>query len=69
MAIVHTLTISKAVLKNIKLGFFWAFSYNLFAIPIAFMGLLSPVVAALAMVVSDVTVILNALRLYRLKLK
>ncbi|MFA5235446.1 MAG: heavy metal translocating P-type ATPase [Bacilli bacterium] len=68
-AIVHALTISKAVLKNIKLGFFWAFSYNLFAIPIAFMGLLSPVVAALAMVVSDVTVILNALRLYRLKLK
>ncbi|HOJ44840.1 MAG TPA: heavy metal translocating P-type ATPase [Bacilli bacterium] len=68
-AIVHTLTISKAVLKNIKLGFFWAFSYNLFAIPIAFMGLLSPVVAAAAMVVSDVTVVLNALRLYRLKLK
>lgn len=67
-AIVHTLTISKAVLKNIKLGFFWAFSYNLFAIPIAFMGLLSPVVAAAAMVTSDVTVVLNALRLYRLKL-
>lgn len=69
MAIVDTLKISKAVLKNIKLGFLWAFSYNIFAIPIAFMGLLSPVIAAVAMVVSDVTVVLNALRLYRLKLK
>jgi len=69
MAVVHALTISKAVLKNIKLGFLWAFSYNLFAIPIAFLGLLSPVVAALAMVVSDVTVIANALRLRYLKLK
>ncbi len=68
-AIVDTLLISRAVIKNIKLGFFWAFSYNLFAIPIAFMGLLSPVVAALAMVVSDVTVVLNALRLHRIKLK
>jgi len=69
LAVVHSLTISKAVLKNIKLGFFWAFSYNLFAIPIAFLGLLSPVFAALAMVTSDVTVIANALRLKYLKLK
>lgn len=69
IAVSHTLTISKAVLQNIKLGFFWAFSYNIVAIPIAFLGLLSPAIAAVAMAFSDITVIMNALRLRWLKFK
>lgn len=68
-AVSHTITISKAVLRNIKLGFFWAFSYNLVAIPIAFLGLLSPVIAAAAMAFSDITVVMNALRLRWMKLE
>lgn len=67
--VVDALTVSQEILKNIKLSFFWAFSYNLFAIPIAFLGLLSPVVAASAMAVSDITVVLNALRLKRMKME
>lgn len=65
--VVDSLIVSQDILKNIKLSFFWAFSYNFFAIPIAFMGLLSPIVAGLAMAVSDITVVLNALRLRKMK--
>lgn len=67
--VVDALTVSQEILKNIKLSFFWAFSYNIFAIPIAFLGFLSPVVAAAAMATSDITVVLNALRLKRMKLE
>jgi Cu+-exporting ATPase len=44
---------------------FWAFFYNAAAIPLAALGFLSPVVCALAMGLSDVAVIGNALRLRR----
>lgn len=65
--VVDALSVSQAILKNIYLSFFWAFSYNIFAIPIAFMGLLSPIVAGIAMSISDITVVLNALRLQHMK--
>lgn len=45
-------------------NFLWAFSYNVVAIPVAASGLLSPAVAALSMLVSDVMLVLNTLRLY-----
>ncbi len=57
------LTISKMTLRNIHQNFGWAFSYNLVAIPVAAMGLLSPVLAAGFMAFSDIVVVGNAARL------
>jgi len=61
--VVMLLKISKNVVKTIKQNLFWAFAYNLVAIPLAAMGYLDPMVAALSMAFSDVIVIGNSLRL------
>ena len=58
-----TMQISKHALLTIKQNLFWAFSYNLVAIPIAIMGILNPMWAALFMAFSDVIVIGNSIRL------
>ena len=55
--------ISKAVVRTIKQNLFWAFAYNIIAVPLAAMGYLDPMVAALSMAFSDVVVIGNSLRL------
>lgn len=57
------LKISKKVVQTIKQNLFWAFAYNLVAIPLAAMGYLDPMLAALSMAFSDVIVIGNSLRL------
>ena len=57
------LQIGKHTLITIKQNLFWAFSYNLIAIPIACMGLLNPMWAALFMAFSDIVVIGNSIRL------
>lgn len=66
-AIPMALELSKATLSTIKQNLFWAFFYNAAAIPLAASGLISPIVCAAAMGLSDLFVIGNALRLFRWK--
>ncbi|MFH2135133.1 MAG: heavy metal translocating P-type ATPase [Pseudomonadota bacterium] len=73
--IVRALRLSRATMKNIRQNLFFAFVYNALGIPVAagvlypFFGLLlSPIIAAAAMSFSSVSVILNALRLNRMRL-
>jgi len=61
--VIKAIDMSKATMTNIYQNFFWAFSYNLVAIPMAATGKLSMVVAAAAMAFSSIMVVLNALRL------
>lgn len=62
-ALVTAHDLAKATLVTIKQNLFWAFSYNIVAIPVAMAGYLSPSWAALAMGFSDVVLIINSLRL------
>lgn len=64
---IQAIDLSKATLRNIKQNLFWAFIYNSVGVPLAALGLLNPIVSALAMAFSSVSVVLNALRLKRFK--
>jgi len=73
-SIIKLIHISKKTIRNIKQNLFWAFFYNILMIPVA-IGILTPIgitinpmIASVAMVISSFTVILNALRLKRIKL-
>ena len=69
MGVVSAIKLSKATFKKIKQNLFWAFFYNVVAIPLAFTGLLHPIIAEIAMAVSSVSVITNANLLRRKKNK
>jgi Cu+-exporting ATPase len=81
MGISRAIQLSRATMRTVKENLFWAFIYNIILIPIA-AGLLypleflphalrqlHPILAALAMALSSVTVVSNSLRLYRAKIK
>ena len=62
-AVPEAMALAERALRTIRQNLFWAFFYNVAAVPLAAMGFLSPVVCALAMGLSDLVVIGNALRL------
>ncbi|MCL2152408.1 MAG: cadmium-translocating P-type ATPase [Oscillospiraceae bacterium] len=68
MDVPTVVTLSRKTIRNIKQNLFWAFCYNTLGIPIAALGLLNPMIAAAAMCFSDVSLLLNVLRLKRMKL-
>lgn len=67
-SVVTAINLSKATFKKIKQNLFWAFAYNIVAIPLAIAGVLNPVIAEIAMALSSITVVTNANLLRRTKI-
>ena len=64
-SLVKAVTLSRKTMTNIRQNLFWALIFNCIGIPLAAVGMLSPIVAGTAMAFSSVTVVSNSLRLKR----
>jgi len=67
--LVTAINLSHATFDKIRMGLFWAFFYNVVAIPLAVLGFLHPVIAETAMAMSSITVVINANLLRRARIK
>ena len=68
IGVTQAINLSKKTFSKIKQNLFWAFAYNVIAIPLAVLGILHPVFAEIAMALSSITVVSNANLLRRAKI-
>jgi P-type Cu+ transporter len=68
-SVVSAIKLSRATFQKIRQNYFWAWFYNGVAIPVAFLGLLHPIIGAGAMGLSSLNVVLNSLRLKKVNLE
>jgi Cu+-exporting ATPase len=68
-AVVAATKLSRATFRKIRQNLYWAFGYNIMAIPLAILGLLHPVIAEMAMASSSVSVVTNANRLRKVDIR
>jgi Cu+-exporting ATPase len=68
MDVARAIKLSRITMKKIKQNLFWALIYNSAGIPVAAVGLLSPILAAVAMAFSSISVIANSSLLKRIKI-